>query len=104
MTTQFFYASKISDLARFYMIAQSNRTYMFSTIAEITSDLIPIYVICFMFTEGTGRRERKCKQLPDDQETRRYWQTNEEALDRTLWRTSGRRDGPIIRLRDDDNF
>jgi hypothetical protein len=56
-----------------------------------------------MFAEGTGRRERRCKQLLDDQETRMYWQLKEEALDRTLWRTFGRRDGPVIRLRD-DNF
>jgi len=32
-----------------------------------------------------------------------YWQLKEEALDRTLWRTFGRGDGPVIRLRD-DNF
>jgi hypothetical protein len=86
------------------MIAHSKKTYMFTTTAEITSDLIPMYVICFMFTKGTGRRERRYKQLPDDQETRRYWQLKEEALDRTLWRTFGRCDGPVIRLRDDDNF
>jgi hypothetical protein len=77
---------------------------MFSTTAEITSDLIPMYVTCFMFTEGTGRREKRRKQLPDDQKTIRYWHLKEEALDRILWRTFGRRVGPLIRLRDDDNF
>jgi hypothetical protein len=82
-----FYASKISGVPRFFMtthflmngnflkIAHSKKTYMFSTTAEITSDLIPIYVICFVFTEGTGRPEIRCKQLLNDQEKRRYWQT-----------------------------
>jgi hypothetical protein len=55
--------------------------------------------------KGRRRRERRCKQLPDDPETKRHWQLKEEALDRTLCRTIGRRDGPVIRLRnDDDNF
>jgi hypothetical protein len=90
--------------AKFLMKAHSKRTYTFSTTAEITSDLIPTYIICFMFTEGTGRRERRCKHLLDDQQTRKYWQLKEEALDRALWRTFGRRDGPVIRLCVDDNF
>ena len=90
--------SKIS-----FMIAHSKKTYTFSTTAETTSDLIPLYVICFMFTKGTGRRERRCKQLPDDQKTKKYWKLKEETLDRTLWRTFGKRDGSVIRLRNDDD-
>jgi hypothetical protein len=85
------------------MIAHSKKNYTFSTTAETTSDLIPKYVICFMFTKETARRERRCKQLPDDQKTKKYWQLKEEALDRTPWRTFGRRDGSFIRLRDDDD-
>jgi hypothetical protein len=39
--------------------------------------------------EMTGRRGRRRKQLLDDlKEKRRYWKLKEEALDRTLWRTS----------------
>jgi hypothetical protein len=51
-----------------------------------------------MFIEGTGRGERRGKQLPDDQETREYWQLKEEALDRTVWRSRfGRGYGPVVR-------
>jgi hypothetical protein len=36
----------------------------------------------------TGRRGRRRKQLPDDlKENRRHGKLEEEALDRTLWRT-----------------
>jgi hypothetical protein len=39
--------------------------------------------------EMTGRRGRRCMQLLDDlKEKRRYRKLKEEALDRTLWRTS----------------
>jgi len=35
-----------------------------------------------------GRRGRRSKHLLDDLEEKRgYWKLNEEALDRTLWRT-----------------
>jgi hypothetical protein len=46
----------------------------------------------------TGRRGRMRKQLLDDlKENRRYWKFEEEALDRTLWRTSfGRGYGPVL--------
>jgi hypothetical protein len=38
--------------------------------------------------EMTGGRGRRLKQLLDDlKEKRRYWKLQEEALDRTLWRT-----------------
>jgi hypothetical protein len=49
--------------------------------------------------EATGRRGRRRKQLLDDlTEKRRYWKLNEEALDRTLWRTRfGRGYGPVVR-------
>jgi hypothetical protein len=48
----------------------------------------------------TGRRGRICKQLLDDlKETRRCWKLQEEALDRTLWRTRfGRGYGLAVRL------
>jgi hypothetical protein len=37
----------------------------------------------------TGRRGRRRKLLLDDlKETREYWKLKEEALDRTLWRTT----------------
>jgi hypothetical protein len=40
------------------------------------------------WTEVTGRRVRRRKQLLDYlKEKRRYWKLKEEALDRTLWRT-----------------
>jgi hypothetical protein len=47
----------------------------------------------------TGRGGRRRKQLLDDlKEKRRYWKLNEEALDRTLWRTRfGRGYGPVVR-------
>jgi hypothetical protein len=39
--------------------------------------------------EMTGRRGRRRKQLLDDlKEKRGYWKLKEEALDRTVWRTS----------------
>jgi hypothetical protein len=49
--------------------------------------------------EMTGRRGRRRKQLLDGlKEKRRYWKLKEEALDRTLWRTSfGRGYGPVVR-------
>jgi hypothetical protein len=49
--------------------------------------------------EMTGRRGRKRKQLLNDlKEKRIYWKLNEEALDRTLWRTRfGRGYGPVVR-------
>jgi hypothetical protein len=38
--------------------------------------------------EVTGRQGRRRKQLLDDlKEKRKYWYLNEEALDRTVWRT-----------------
>jgi hypothetical protein len=48
----------------------------------------------------TGRRGRRRKQLLDIlKETRGYWKLEEEALDRTLWRTRfGRGYGPVVRL------
>jgi hypothetical protein len=47
----------------------------------------------------TGRRGKWRKQLLDDlKEKRRYWKLNEEALDRTKWRSRfGRGYGPIVR-------
>jgi hypothetical protein len=50
--------------------------------------------------EATGRKERRCKQLPDDlKETAEYWKLKEETLDYTLWRTRfGRGYGPVARL------
>jgi hypothetical protein len=37
--------------------------------------------------EVTGRRERRCKKLPDDLEERRgYSHLKEDAPDRTVWR------------------
>ena len=47
----------------------------------------------------TGRRGRRRKQLLDDvKEKREYCKLREEALDRTVWRTSfGRGHGPAVR-------
>jgi hypothetical protein len=48
--------------------------------------------------EGTGKRGRKCKQLLDLKETRRYCKLRENALNRTLWKTRfGRGYGPVAR-------
>jgi hypothetical protein len=49
--------------------------------------------------EMTGRRGRRRKQLLDNlKEKRRYWKLKEEAIDRTLWRTSfGSGYGPVVR-------
>jgi hypothetical protein len=44
-------------------------------------------------TEGMGRRERRCMQLPADfKETRRYWNLKGEALDCTFRSTCSRTD------------
>jgi endonuclease III-like uncharacterized protein len=45
-----------------------------------------------------GSRERRGKQLLDDlKDTRGYWKLKDEALDRTLWRTSfGRCCGAVV--------
>jgi hypothetical protein len=50
--------------------------------------------------EMTGRRGRRRKQLLDDlKEKRRYWKLEEEALDRTLWRTRFGKDyGPVVAI------
>jgi len=47
----------------------------------------------------TGSRGRISKQLMDDlKEKRGYWKLEEEALDRTVWRTGfGRGCGPVAR-------
>jgi hypothetical protein len=47
--------------------------------------------------EGNKGRGKRRKQLLDDlKRTRRYWNLKEEALDRTLWRSSFGRDyGPV---------
>ena len=47
----------------------------------------------------TERRGRRGKQLLDDlKETTGYWKLQEEALDRTLWRTRfGKVYGPVLR-------
>jgi len=47
----------------------------------------------------SGRRERRCRQLPDAvKRKRRYWKLKEEALARTLWRTVlGRDCGSVVR-------
>jgi hypothetical protein len=47
----------------------------------------------------TGKRGTRSKKLLNDlKEKRGYWKLKEEALDRTLWRTSfGRRYGPVVR-------
>ena len=38
--------------------------------------------------EMTGRRGRRCKELPDDlEETKGCWKLKEERLDRIVWRT-----------------
>ena len=38
--------------------------------------------------EVTGRRRRRRKQLLGDlKESRKYWKSKEETLDRILWRT-----------------
>jgi hypothetical protein len=49
--------------------------------------------------ERTGRRGRRRKQLQDDlREKRKHWKLKEEALDRTVWRTSfGRCCRPVVR-------
>ena len=49
--------------------------------------------------EVTGRRERRCRKLPDDLKERRgYSHLKEEALDRTMWRASfGRGFEPLVR-------
>jgi hypothetical protein len=49
--------------------------------------------------ETIGRRGRRRKQLLDDlKEKRSYWKLNEEALDRSLWRTGfGRECGPVVK-------
>ena len=49
--------------------------------------------------EETGRRGRRRKQLLDDvKEKREYCKLREEALDRTVWRTSlGGGHGPAVR-------
>jgi hypothetical protein len=49
--------------------------------------------------EVTGRRGRRCKQLPNNfKETTRYWKLKEEALGRTLWKPCFvRSNGPVIR-------
>jgi hypothetical protein len=49
--------------------------------------------------EVTGKRRRRREQLLDDlAEKREHWKLKEEALDRTVWRTSfGRSYGPVIR-------
>jgi hypothetical protein len=49
--------------------------------------------------EGTGRRERRRKQLQYEvKESRGYWKLKKEALDHTVWRTSfGRGCGPVVR-------
>jgi hypothetical protein len=46
-----------------------------------------------------GRRGKRRKQLLDDLKERRgYWKLEEEALDRTVWRTRfGRGCGPVVR-------
>ena len=46
-----------------------------------------------------GRRGRRRKQLLDDLKAKtRYWKSEEEALDRTLWRTRfGTGYGPVVR-------
>jgi len=49
--------------------------------------------------EGTGRRERRRKQLQYEVKERRgHWKLKKEAPDRTAWRTSfGRGCGPVVR-------
>jgi hypothetical protein len=49
--------------------------------------------------EVTGKRRRRCQHVLDDlKEKRGYWTLNEEALDRTLWRTRfGSGYGPVVR-------
>jgi hypothetical protein len=53
--------------------------------------------------EMNGRRGRRRKQLLDDlKEKKRYWKLEQEALDRTLWRTHfGRGYGHTVRLRNE---
>jgi hypothetical protein len=47
--------------------------------------------------EMTGRGKRRKQLLDDLKEKKRYWKLNEEALDRTLWRTRfGRGYGPVV--------
>ena len=54
-----------------------------------------------MKERGNIRSDRKTryKQVQDDlKEKRGYWQLKEEALERTLWKTSfGRYYGPVVR-------
>jgi hypothetical protein len=47
----------------------------------------------------TERQGKRRKELQDClKEKRRYWKLKEEAIDRTLWRTSfGRSYGPVAR-------
>ena len=46
----------------------------------------------------TGRRGRRRKQLLDDcKEKRGYWKLKEEARDRTVQNSFGRRYGPVVR-------
>ena len=47
----------------------------------------------------TGSQGRRRKQrLDDHKETTGYWKLEEEALDRTVWRTRfGRGYGPVVR-------
>jgi len=49
--------------------------------------------------EVTGRRRRRHRQLLDNlKEKTGHWKLKEEALDRTVWRTSfGRGYGPVVR-------
>ena len=46
-----------------------------------------------------GRHRRRLKQLLDNlKETSGYWKLKEEALNRTVWRTTfGRGHGPFVR-------
>jgi hypothetical protein len=48
--------------------------------------------------EVTGRRGSRRKLLEDLKERRTYWCLNEEALDRTVWRTRfGKGYGSVVR-------
>jgi hypothetical protein len=46
---------------------------------------------------GRGRRKRHKQLMNDVEEKRGYWILNEEALDRTVWRTRGRGCGSVAR-------
>jgi len=48
-------------------------------------------------TEVTGRKGRRRKQLLYDKETRGYWKIQEEAVDRSLWRTGFGREYGLAR-------